>query len=85
MSRSFSENEGGEINLLFLNGSVITPLFPETNRGSPFHPLVIGPIRSALPHRDKRGAAFGTGGRIREVEGGPWRVTYGGKHGKQKT
>lgn len=59
----------GEINLLFLNGGVITPLFPETNRVSSFHPLVIGPIRRALPHRDKREAAFITGGRIREMGG----------------
>ncbi len=53
----------GEINLLFLNGGVITPLFPKTNRGSSFHLLVIGPIRRALPHRDKREAAFRTGGK----------------------
>ena len=46
-----------EINLLFLNEDVITPLLPETNRGSSFHPPVIGPIRWALPHRDKRKAA----------------------------
>ena len=61
ISRSVSENEGGQINLLFLNGGVITPLFPETNIGSSFHPLVIGPIRRALPHRDKHEAAFRMG------------------------
>lgn len=65
-----SVKTNGKINLLFLNGGVITPLFPETNRVSFFHPLVTGPIRRALPHRDKREAAFRTGGKIREAGGG---------------
>lgn len=56
-----------EIDLLFLNEDVITPLLSDTNRGSSFHPMVTGPIGRALPHRDKHEAAFGKGGMIREV------------------
>lgn len=62
-----------EIDLLFLNEDVITPLLSDTNRGSSFHPMVIGPIRRALPHRDKHEAAFRKGGMIREVFLCGWR------------
>lgn len=62
-----------EIDLLFLNEDVITPLLSDTNRGSSFHPMVIGPIRRALPHRDKHEAAFRKGGMIREVFLCEWR------------
>lgn len=74
----------GKINLLFLNGGVITPLFPETDKVSSFHPLVIGPIRRALPHRNKRKAAFRTGGQIREAEGGHerYRMEDSGERGR---